>query len=148
MVTIHFIWIIRIRLKRNRYPIQIQQFPNIWPDWTPKSGSCTPLLRAPLVLTWRYDNQSAGKPQNQILPDFLYLEAYDLDILARCGEKFHRLVHGNIIYQILPKNPIWWFSCQVTFKQVGVQNLKIILLVGNGNKLVNNFACWLSHMKQ
>jgi len=25
-------------------PIQIQKYSNIRPDWTPKSGSCTPLL--------------------------------------------------------------------------------------------------------
>jgi len=52
MVTIYFNWIIRfrIRLKRKRYPIQIQKIPNIWPDWTPKSGSCTPLV--PASRTW------------------------------------------------------------------------------------------------
>jgi len=44
MVTIYFIWIIWIRLMRKRYPIQIQKFPIIRPDWTPKSGSCTPLV--------------------------------------------------------------------------------------------------------
>jgi len=42
MVTFYFIWIIRIRLKGN--DIQIQKYPNIRPDWTPKSGSCTPLV--------------------------------------------------------------------------------------------------------
>jgi len=44
MVTIYFIWIIPIRLKRKRYPIQIRKIPNILSDWTPKSGSCTPLV--------------------------------------------------------------------------------------------------------
>jgi len=41
-----FIWIIRMRiqLKEKRYPVHIQNNPNIRPDWTPKSGSCTPLI--------------------------------------------------------------------------------------------------------
>jgi len=41
-----FIWIIRfrIRLKWKWYPFQIQKILNIRPDWTPKTGSCTPLL--------------------------------------------------------------------------------------------------------
>jgi len=43
MVTVYFIWIIWFRLKRKRYPIQIQKIPNIRPDWTPKSGPCTPV---------------------------------------------------------------------------------------------------------
>jgi len=46
MAIFYFIWIIRIRirLKGKRYPIQIQKNPNIRPDWTPKPGSCTPLV--------------------------------------------------------------------------------------------------------
>jgi len=43
MTTLYFIWIIRIRLKGKRYSIQIRKNPNIRPDWTPKSGSRTPL---------------------------------------------------------------------------------------------------------
>ena len=70
---------------------------------------------SPHVLTWRH-NESARKRQNQSLPDFPCLEAYNLAILARCAEKFHKHVHGNIFYQIPPKNRIWWFSCQLTFK--------------------------------
>ena len=44
MATVFFIWIIRfrIRLKQKRYPIQ--KIINIRPDWTTKSGSCTPLV--------------------------------------------------------------------------------------------------------
>ena len=49
MVTIYFIWIIRVRiqLQRKRYPIQIQKIPNIQPDWTQNPDlvhHCTVLL--------------------------------------------------------------------------------------------------------
>ena len=45
MATYYFIWMnrIQIRLKGKRYPIQIEKNPIIRPDWTPKSGFCTPL---------------------------------------------------------------------------------------------------------
>ena len=35
-----------MQLKGKRHPIQIQKNPNSRPDWSPKSGSCTPLTGA------------------------------------------------------------------------------------------------------
>ena len=55
-----FIWIIRIRilLKGKRYSIQIQKNPNIRLGWTPKYGSCTPLVATtflyPSHSTWDF----------------------------------------------------------------------------------------------
>ena len=80
---------------------------------------CTTTKRAsPHGLKWRHNNQSARKRQNQSLPEFPCLEAYNLANLARCAEQFHKYFHGNIFYQISTKNRIWWVSCQLTFKLV------------------------------
>jgi len=49
MATFYFIWIIRVRLKGKRYPIQIQKNQNIRQDLTPKSGSSTPLTETHLM---------------------------------------------------------------------------------------------------
>jgi len=52
-------------VERKRYPIQIQKNPNIHPNWTPKSGSCTPLVLPKKVLRlfslWRQDGSVVKK---------------------------------------------------------------------------------------
>jgi len=62
MAAVYFLWI--VRLKGKQYPIQIQKYPNIRPEWTPKSGSCIPLV----CTNERWDRiWSAGGDSKRIL---------------------------------------------------------------------------------
>ena len=50
--------------------------------------------------------QENGKIRACHFPCLEALEVYNLANLARCAEQFHKCFHGNIFYQIPPKNRI------------------------------------------
>jgi len=152
--AIYLIWIIPVRLNRKRYPN-----PNIRPDLTPKSGTCTPLMCAPQLASRLYEVQIQSKNfKTFIMSAGRFMHSYESNLLPSyltstwnlfrdfilphqtCNFKKFLLIQGKLFSRaMLPQihrtqgivRNTW--PCQVSISlwyQVSVQNLPTL------------WACW------